>query len=584
MGEITALLVGNQNCGKSALFNRLTGGHAQVGNWPGVTVAQRAGRAGEITLVDLPGLYALDAASPEEQLTAVCLRESADRVIVAAADATCLARSLYLPLQLTMLGRPMVLTLTMMDEVRRRGGQIDTDLLSRMLGIPVIPVSARTGEGLASLLHAIRTEAVTPPGLPVTDDPVARYRFIDERLLRCIVRPCRPNTASDRLDQWALRPVTAAIFLLTIVAGLMSMICGAPARLMTGWVEVMLSRCGESVAAWMAAHAVSPWLQGLVLEGLLPGMTSVLSFAPMILLLFLGLTLLEDSGCMARASFLLDMPMRRLGLSGRSLFPLLMGCGCTVTSAMAARSISEAQERRHTIRLACFVPCGAKLPVCIMIAGSAFPRHAPWIVAGLLMLVLLLGILTSRTRVTAAQSPLLLEMPSWRIPTVRGVLRTALHHVAGFLRRVTTVILLSSIAVWLARTYRWDLMPAASFTDSILGGLSAAASILLTPLGFPAPEAAASLLTGLLAKENVVSTMHILTGGDLTRLLPTPLSAVSFLTFFMLYPPCIAALSAIRHESPGKSDACRSVVFQTLLAWVSAFAVQTIGRICMSVL
>lgn len=583
MGEITALLVGNQNCGKSALFNRLTGGHAQVGNWPGVTVAPRTGRAGEITLIDLPGLYALDAASPEEQLTVDCLRNAADGVIVAAADATCLARSLYLPLQLTSLGCPMVLVLTMMDEVRRRGGLIDTSMLSRMLGVPVIPVSARTGEGLATLLHAIRAEAAVPPPLPGSDTPASRYQFIDGTLLGCITRPCRPYTASNRLDEWALRPLTATVFLLLAMAVLLTIVCGAPASFMMSWVEAFLSRCSESVVLWMAGNAVAPWLRGLIMDGLLPGVTSVLTFAPTILLLFLCLTLLEDSGCMARASFLLDVPMRRLGLSGKSLFPLLMGCGCTVTAAMAARSIPSDQERRRTIRLSCFVPCGAKMPVCMVIAVGAFPHDAPWIIAALVILVLLLGVMASLAAKQPDPSPLLLEMPPWRMPAAQGVLRTSLHHVASFLRRVMSVILLSSVGVWLARTYRWDLMPAADFTDSILGQLSYAAAPLLAPLGFAAPEAAASLMTGLLAKENVISTMHILTGGDLTRILPTPLSTVSFLVFFMLYPPCIAALSAIGHESPKEGEGWQAAVLQTLLAWGMAFAINVIGSICKSI-
>lgn len=582
----TAALVGNQNAGKSTLFNRLTGGTAQVGNWPGVTVGQRFGRMGDMTLVDLPGVYSLSAFSPEETITEAFLRSDQADVIVSIADGTCLDRSLYLTLQLTALHKPMVLAINMMDEVQRRGGKLDSAMLSAKLGIPVVPVSGRSGEGVTALAAAIRTSAAIPaaPRFP-DEEPAAsaeRYRYIDDMLATCVVAPCKPDLISDRLDSVMLHPYLSAVCLAVILLSVVTLICGAPAQALAERVAQCFALCTDRVEAWMTSAHIVPWLQGLVLEGVMPGVAGVLSFAPMMLLLFLCMTVLENSGCMARISFLLDKPMRAVGLSGKSIFPLLMGCGCSVTAVLSSRSVPDASERRRAICIMPFVPCSAKLPICMMLSARFFPDHAPLMVLcmmlGLLLLAVLVG-LWMHGGEKERRSSVLLELPPWRLPALHGIMRTCLHHMGDFLRRVASVILLSSAVVWLLRSYAPDFTPASQLSESMLGVLSGCIAPLLRPAGFGSPEAAAALITGLLAKENVISTLHILGGDQLDALFPSPLTAMSFAAFMMIYSPCTAALSAIAAEA-GKRTAWGIAAVQTLLAWGIAVCIRTVGGMC----
>ncbi|MBR4081328.1 MAG: ferrous iron transporter B [Clostridia bacterium] len=584
----TAALVGNQNAGKSTLFNRLTGGTAQVGNWPGVTVEQRSGRMRDVTLVDLPGVYALSAFSPEEAITGEFLRSGQADVIVSVADGTCLDRSLYLTLQLAALRLPMVLAINMMDEVQRRGGKLDAAKLSAKLGIPVIPVSGRSGEGVSDLAKAIRSSAAVPvvPHFP-EEEPAAsagRYRYIDDMLASCVVAPCEPDLISDRLDSVMLHPYLSVVCLGIILLSVLTMTCGAPAQMLAERVVQCFALCADHMADWMTSARVTSWLKELVLEGLLPGVGSVLSFAPMMFLLFLCMTVLENSGCMARISFLLDKPMRAVGLSGKSIFPLLMGCGCSVTAVLASRSVPDASERRRAIRIMPFVPCSAKLPICMMLSASFFPDHAPLMMLCMILGLFLLAVFAGLWMYGGEKerrSSVLLELPPWRTPGLRGVMRTCLHHMGDFLRRVASVILLSSAVVWLLRSYAPDFSPVSQLSESMLGMLSACIAPLLRPAGFGSPEAAAALITGLLAKENVVSTLHILCDGRLGALFPSSLSAMSFAAFMMIYSPCTAALSAISAEV-GKRTAWGIAAMQTLLAWGIAVCIRAVGGMCIA--
>lgn len=630
----TIALVGSPNCGKTTLFNAVTGLHQHVGNWAGVTVERKEGTQNGVKWVDLPGVYALSPYSAEEKVTIDYLSGGDYDEILQIVDATALARGLYLTHQLTQLSRPMTIALNMMDECRKRGITIDTEKLSARLGIRVLPMSARDGTGVPELLRALKDGAKTPkspPSAPYTaiiqrmksalpagnlpsefrawkalegDEMGAaeaaragqaqlraqsgmsaaaalsalRYAWADD--LCAAVRRGNPDnpTRADVIDALVLHPVLALPILAGLLALMLSLAFGRfGSGLSDGLTNIILmiqSALDGVLRHWQVAEA----LRRLIVEGLMTGVGSVVSFLPMLLILFACLSMLEDSGYMARAAFLMDRPMRALGLSGRSFIPLLLGFGCSVPAALSARSMRGERDRRFTLLMIPFVSCSAKMPV--FAALSTLLPGGAWMIFALcalgISLAALIAQILRKTLFPGESAAFVMELPPYRLPLMSSVLRKVLRRTGEFLSRACSVILLSSVAVWLIGRFTWTGEWAASTQESILGSIAGAIAPIFAPLGFGSVAVTAALLTGLLAKESIISTLAVLAGqgsirAALSASLPTPAAALALMTFVLLYPPCAAASASIIKGLKSRKLAVLMVTGQCLLAWICAW-------------
>ena len=666
--SITIALAGNPNCGKTTMFNALTGSNQFVGNWPGVTVEKKEGRLKghkDVSIMDLPGIYSLSPYTLEEVVARNYLLHESPDVILNLVDASNIERNLYLTAQLLELERPMVVALNFMDEVARHGDQIDFAQLSDELGVPVIPVTARTGKNLDELLRVAHRQmhvgvTMEPDDLydsytheihhrvgeQIHDNAYAagvpahwaaikllegdelvekslrldqkqkqaveaiarayegayelgdretliadsRYQYIQRVVGDAVRRGRRKDglTLSDRIDGVVTNKFLAIpVFLLTMLC--MFALTFGPGQLLSDGVETLI---GTWFYQWaeglLQAAGASSWLQSLVLDGIISGVGGVLTFLPQIALLFLFLSFLEDSGYMARAAFIMDRLLRRFGLSGKAFIPMLMGFGCTVPAVMGARTMEHEKDRRMTIMLVPFMSCSARLPVYGLITAAFFPRHAGLVVFFLyvtgLVCAILSGLILKKVVFRGEPAAFVLELPPYRLPTLKNILLHVWEKVRGFLVKAGTLILAMSVLLWFLQSFGPGFRMAEQASDSLLGLIGTAIAPLFTPLGFGTWQAAVALLTGLIAKEMVVSSMSLFYGfslgaggavvaGALAGTFATPAAALSFLVFVLLYVPCVAAVSTIYREMNSLKWTLASVGWQLLWAYGVSFLV-----------
>lgn len=656
-------LVGNQNCGKSTLFNYLTGSNQHVGNFPGVTVQKKEGTllyAPDSTVIDLPGIYSLSPYTSEEIVTRDLLLYNKPDAIINVIDATNIERSLYLSLQLIELNIPMVIALNMMDELVGSGGSIDIRAMEEALTVPVVPITANSGEGVEELvrraleiaehkalpkrldfcsgpvhtaIHAVAhliEDKARRKGLPLrfastkliegddifneelqltanekdiighfteemeqalnTDKEAAladmRYAYIEELCCKTVRKPLHTDAQlrSVKIDYYLTHKYLALpIFLL-----IMSTVFWLTFDMIGAFLSDMLSEAIDYVTAGadagLTALNIAPPMHSLIIDGVFNGVGSVLSFLPTIVTLFFFLSMLEDSGYMARVAFVMDKLLRKIGLSGSSFVPMIIGFGCSVPAIMATRTLASERDRKMTIILTPFMSCSAKLPIYGIFIAAFFPENG-----GLVMMALyLLGILTAvisgvllNTLVFSGKPvPFVMELPAYRLPTARNILMHMWSKASDFIHKAFTVIFLVSIVIWFLQNFdvRFYMVDA---SDSIIASIGKLAAPLFAPLGFGSWQAATSLITGITAKEVVISTLSVLAvgSGDAPELssLFTPLTAFTFLVFCLLYPPCVAALATIRREMNSGWITLAIIGYQLTAAWCVAFAVRQVG-------
>lgn len=662
-------LAGNQNCGKTTLFNALTGSNQHVGNFPGVTVEKKEGsikKYKEAVLVDLPGIYSLSPYTAEEVVTRDFLVKEHPDAIINIVDATNLERNLYLTLQMMELNIPMILALNMMDEVRASGNTIHVKKLSERLGIPVIPISASKGEGIADLLdvvvktikqkkptqkldfcqgevhraihsiaHIIEDHAEAagyPTRFAATklvegDEPMfkaldldmsdihiidhiveqmeenlgtdreaaladMRYTYIEALCAECVVKhqETREQQRSEKIDRFLTHKYLGIpIFLLIMMTifWLTFSVIGAPLQdLLSAWID----RFTAMLSNVLIAADVTSWLHSLIINGVCAGVGSVLSFLPIIVLLFFFLSLLEDSGYMARVAFVMDKLLRKIGLSGRSFVPMLIGFGCSVPAIMATRTLSSDRDRKMTIVLTPFMSCSAKLPIYGMITAAFFPNHAALVMVSLYVLgivvAILSGLLLKNTIFQGNSVPFVMELPAYRLPDAKSVLLHMWEKGKDFLYKAFTIIFIASIVIWFLQSFDWRLNMVADSANSILASIGSIIAPAFAPIGFNDWRASTALITGFTAKESVVSTLTILTGASsdaqlsamLTQMF-SPLSAFSFLAFTILYMPCVAAFAASKRELGSMKEALLTAAYQTLVAYLAALVIFQVGSL-----
>lgn len=662
---LTFALAGNQNCGKTTLFNQLTGSNQHVGNFPGVTVDRKDGviRGHDNTLVtDLPGIYSMSPYSSEELVTRQFVLEEKPRGIINIVDATNIERNLYLTMQLIELDIPMVLALNMMDEVRENGGAIRVNELEEMLGIPVVPISAAKNEGIGELIdHAIHVtkyqerpgrqdfcdanvnggavhrclhgimhlieDHAQMAGIPVRfaagklaegdkliedrlkldqneketlehivrqmenerglDRSAAiadmRFSFIEKICQETVVKPreSREHARSVKIDKILTGKYTAIPAFIGIMALVFWLTFNVIGAWLSGLLETVIGGLTELVSAVLLAANVNEVLYGLIIDGVFNGVGSVLSFLPTIVTLFFFLSLLEDSGYMARVAFVMDKLLRKIGLSGRSIVPMLVGFGCTVPGVMASRTLSSERDRKMTILLTPFMSCSAKIPIYAFFTAAFFQGHGAVVMIGLYLTGILAGILMallmSHTMFKGQAVPFVMELPNYRMPGAKNVAQLLWEKARDFLQRAFTVIFVATILIWFLQTFDLHLNVVTDSQTSILAVISGWIAPLLAPLGLGDWRISTSLIAGFIAKESVVSTLSILFGSTETMLsVLSPLAAASLLVFCLLYTPCVAAIAAVRRELGGKW-AIGVVLGQCLIAWIAAFFVRYTG-------
>lgn len=667
---MTFALIGNQNSGKTTLFNQLTGSNQHVGNFPGVTVEKKEGtirKNKSVSVVDLPGIYSLSPYTAEEVVTRDFALNQKPDGIINIVDATNIERNLYLTLQLTELQIPMVLALNMMDEITANGNFIDVKKLSEGLGIPVVPISASKNDGIDELIsravstvennikpqitdfcskgselhkaihsiaHIIEDHAHAE-GIPTRfaatklvegDTPMMkrlalhknevdlisiivkdmeksldtyrdaaladmRYDFIERLCKTCVEKKhtqTKQQLRSIKIDALLTHKIFAIPIFLCIMLFVFWITFGVVGKALSDLFSAGIDYITSAADSLLLHLQVSEWLHSLIIDGVFAGVGSVLSFLPTIVILFFMLSILEDSGYMARVAFVMDKLLRKIGLSGRSFVPMLIGFGCSVPAIMATRTLSSERDRRLTILLIPFMSCSAKLPIYAVFTAAFFPNHGAVVMICLYVLGIVMGILSALilkgTLFKGKPVPFVMELPSYRFPSAKSVCLHMWEKAKDFLVKAFTIIFFATIIIWLLQSFDLHFNMVTDSSQSILAMIGKLLSPIFVPLGFGNWEAVTALLTGLTAKEAVVSTFAVLTGaGDSSSLIPilanmfTPLQAASFLVFTLLYMPCVAAMAAVKRELGGYGKAALVMLYQTTFAWIAAFIVYSFG-------
>lgn len=670
--KLTFALAGNQNCGKTTLFNQLTGANQHVGNFPGVTVDRKDGTIKnhpEATVTDLPGIYSLSPYSSEEIVTRDFLIKDKPSGIINIVDASNLERNLCLTMQLMELGFPMVLALNMMDEVRENGGSIRVNELEQILGIPVIPISAVKNEGIDELVshalhvarfmekpgridfctdsvdkkdpvgavhrcihavvHMIEPEA-KQSGLPLrfaatkliendvpiekllnlTDDKKQafehivsvmedetgldreaaisnmRFSFIEKMCQKTVVRPheSKEHKRSMKID----RLLTGRYTAIPCFIAIMALIFVMTFNLVGAWLSDLMSLGVDSVISLidnaLTAVQINPVVHSLVVDGICNGVGSVISFLPTIVTLFFFLSILEDTGYMARVAFVMDKLLRKIGLSGRSFVPMLIGFGCSVPAIMSTRTLSSERDRKMTILLTPFMSCSAKLPIYSLIISVFFPRqYQALVMVGLyifgIICAIIYALILKSTKFKGEPVPFVMELPNYRLPSAKSVVHLIWEKAKGFIEKAFTIIFVASIIIWFLQTFDAKFNVAESPEQSLLAMIGSLVAPIFAPLGFGDWRVSTALITGFTAKESVVSTLTVLMGGDaeLVSTLFTPFTAAVFLIFTLLYTPCVAAIATVKREMGGTKAAVATVIIQCAIAWCVAFLIHAVG-------
>ena len=654
-------LAGNQNCGKTTLFNQLTGSNQHVGNFPGVTVDQKSGAIRgqkDCTVVDLPGIYSIRPYTPEEIVTRDFILNQKPDGIINIVDATNIERNLYLTLQLLEMRIPMVLALNMMDEVTGSGGTIDVKAMSRELGIPVVPISAAKNEGVDELVkiavltargkilptvydfcapgpvhrcihavvHQIEDHAQSA-GIPVRfaatkliegdEDIVSRleldqneleliehsvqemetehgmdrdaaladmrYDFIEKVCAGTVVkcRESRERRRSEAIDRIVTNKYLALPIFFGIMLAIFYLTFNVIGAILSDLLAAGIDALTVAVDSALTAYGLNPVVHSLVIDGVFAGVGSVLSFLPIIVVLFFFLSILEDTGYMARVAFVMDQLLRKIGLSGRSIVPMLIGFGCSVPAIMSTRTLASERDRRMTILLTPFMSCSAKIPIYAVFSAAFFPQAAPLVMIGLYLLGILVGIVAAKvlgaTAFRGNPVPFVMELPNYRFPSARSVGQLCWDKAKDFLTRAFTIIFVATIIVWFLQTFDTRLNVVTDSADSLLAAVGTILAPLFAPLGFGDWRVSTALITGFIAKESVISTLGILTGSgaDVTSAalgtLFTPVTAGSFLVFTLLYTPCVAAISAVKRELGSGWKAAGVALSQCVIAWIVSF-------------
>ena len=663
-------LVGNQNCGKTTLFNALTGSNQHVGNFPGVTVDSKIGQiknSGGSSVVDLPGIYSLRPYTQEEVVTRDFILNEKPDGIINIVDATNIERNLYLTLQLLEMHIPTVVALNMMDEVRANGGTVDVMTMSTALGVPVVPISAAKGEGVSELvdkmvetaknkicptvtdfcrsgavhrcIHAVahliedhaNAEGVSPrfcatkliEGDPTLADKLGldeneremiehsivemesetdfdrnealadmRYVFIEDVVEKAVVKchESKEHRRSVRIDKVLTGKYTAIPVFLLVMFSVFFLTFNVIGSFFSDLLAQGIDALTALVDCGLTVYGINPVVHSLVIDGIFAGVGSVLSFLPIIVTLFFFLSVLEDTGYMARIAFVMDKLLRKIGLSGRSIVPMLIGFGCTVPAIMATRTLSSDRDRKMTVMLTPFMSCSAKIPIYSVFCAAFFPKYAALVMIGLYATGIIVGILVAlvlkKTAFVGQPVPFVMELPNYRLPSPKSVLLLLWEKARDFLQKAFTVIFVGTLIIWFLQTFDARFNVVESSSDSMLAWIGRFISPVLAPAGFGDWRAATALLSGFTAKEAVVSTLAVLLGtttsalgGALSTLFPTGLAAVSFLIFTLLYTPCIAAIATVRKELRSVGSTVAVVALQCGVAWVISTLVFNIGKL-----
>lgn len=664
-------LIGNQNCGKTTLFNQLTGSNQHVGNFPGVTVDRKDGEIRnhpEATVTDLPGIYSLSPYTNEEIVTRDFLLKNKPRGVINIVDATNIERNLYLTMQLIEMEIPMVLALNMMDEVRENGGTIKINRLEEALGIPVVPIAAAKNEGIGELIeHAMHVarynecpgrldfcEADGPDGIGAVHrgihavvhliedhaknagiperfaatklmegDPLImealnlddnekellehiitemedesgrdreaaladmRFRFIENVCQQTVVKPVesKAHARSVKADKILTGKYTAIPAFIGIMGLIFWLTFGVIGAALSDWLEMGIGWFTNICDSALTTYGINPVVHSLVIDGIFAGVGSVLSFLPIIVVLFFFLSILEDSGYMARIAFVMDKILRKIGLSGRSFVPMLIGFGCSVPAIMATRTLSSERDRKMTILLTPFMSCSAKLPIYALFTAAFFPKHGALVMIMLYFIGIIVGILFAfllkSTKYKGEPVPFVMELPNYRLPSPKSVGQLIWDKAKDFMTKAFTIIFVASIVIWFLQTFDTRLNVVADSQNSLLAMLGGLISPIFAPLGFGDWRISTALITGFTAKESVVSTLTVLLGGntELITQLFTPFTAVVFLIFTLLYTPCVAAIASVKREMGTPKAAFIVVIMQCVIAWLVAFAVHGVGML-----